>query len=573
MTEDICQDGSAGPGSRKDSSVLLSRYWLLFNVTLVSTGLFLYYRIRTHNPPPQRALDAADKDHAALLTEVTRLSDYVAGNLHAAPKIGEAAVQMGLVVLVTWLWFYTFRVAAQLKQIADAASATTAAKLPSSFRLEWPKPGAGPVPIPLILGTISTLPALLFAGSMHEAYQPAVFVMALVAVFVAAEHYGGLREQSEQLTEQLEQLTRQRVALETTRSELSQTQKGLESIQRATETLLNFEGLARFKADVYKKYAGAKIDISAVVRFYDIDPEWWECGKKPAAVWATYLELYSKEEGAEKRRMEKQRAEKEKAEKTEKEKEEKETLIGALTSPEYLASTTFVSDLPLPLSREWNRRLDDNKLFRDLLGMTWQLVVLEEARRVRARRNEAGSVGPLEAKRISAYVGSPSSWMHVVDSTVFQVIWRDTREKSSVRELTVDVKPELRRMVCKWAHDDIQRNVGRASRAEEYIVAALRFAAYQLKGESEIVEDQVLVEEHELSDVLGVLGMSKWLEDAPELDVLSFPGDSRVACGRQLCVSIFREFLLQRWDDLSVSISPRARPDAFRFKHLTLETL
>jgi len=572
MTDDNSQDRSAGHAPRKDSSVLLSRYWLLFSVTLVSTGLFLYYRIRTHPPPRQRASDAADK----LLTEVTSLSDYVAGNLHAAPEIGEAAVQMGLVILVTWLWFYTFRVAAQLKQIADAASATTAAKFPWYLRQRLPRPSLRPIPIPLVLGAISTLPALLFAASMHQAYQPAVFVMALVAVFVAAEHYGGLREQSEQLTEQLEQLTQQRVALETTRSELSHTQKGLESIQRATETLLNFEGLARFKADVYKKYAGAKIDISAVVRFYDIDPEWWECGKKPAAVWATYLELYSNEEEAEKRRAEKRKAEKEKAERGKAEKkeeqEEKETLIGALTSPDYLASTTFVSDLPLPRSREWNRRLEDNKLFRDLLGMTWQLVVLEEARKVRARRNEAGSVGPLEAQRISAYVGSPSSWMHVVDSTVFQVIWRDTREKSSVRELTVDVKPELRRMVCKWAHDDIQRNVGRASRAEEYIVAVLRFAAFQLKGESEIVEDQVLVEEHELSDVLGMLGMSKWLEDAQELDGLSFLGD-RIACGRQLCVSIFREFLLQRWNDLSVSIPPRARPDAFRFKHLTLETL
>ena len=209
---------------------------------------------------------------------------------------------MGLVILVTWLWFYTFRVAAQLKQIADAASATTAAKFPWYLRQRLPRPSLRPIPIPLVLGAISTLPALLFAASMHQAYQPAVFVMALVAVFVAAEHYGGLREQSEQLTEQLEQLTQQRVALETTRSELSHTQKGLESIQRATETLLNFEGLARFKADVYKKYAGAKIDISAVVRFYDIDPEWWECGKKPAAVWATCLELYSNEEEAEKRR-------------------------------------------------------------------------------------------------------------------------------------------------------------------------------------------------------------------------------------------------------------------------------
>ena len=44
------------------------------------------------------------------------------------------------------------------------------------------------------LVALSVLPAIVFALAMQAAYEPAVFVMALVAIYVAAEHYSGLRE-------------------------------------------------------------------------------------------------------------------------------------------------------------------------------------------------------------------------------------------------------------------------------------------------------------------------------------------------------------------------------------------
>jgi xanthine/uracil permease len=77
--------------------------------------------------------------------------------------------------------------------------------------LPWAWPGraarsarrwfTAPVVIKSLFGLLALVPVWPFVLAMHEEYEPTVFVMALVAIFVAAEHYGGLTENVETLEE------------------------------------------------------------------------------------------------------------------------------------------------------------------------------------------------------------------------------------------------------------------------------------------------------------------------------------------------------------------------------------
>ena len=360
--------------------------------------------------------------------------------------------------------------------------------------------------------------------------------------------------------------------------DLDRTLESLKEIRQATDTLLNFEGLAKFKANVYGKYSRADEDITAVIRFHDVDREWWACGReKPELAWGGYLEQYGKKAAPQAEDPTQKKPGEGKDDASQEgllecpADEKKNTLLEALTSFTYRASTTFVCDLPLPLSGKWKKK-NPEELFRDLLGITWQLVVLEEARKLRMERNRLAGVDPMLAKPIQAFIASPSSWMHVIDQVVYQVIWRDELDESSVRELTAEMKDsDLRRTTCTWAREDIQRYASRGCRAEEYVVAVLRYTALGLAGERQIIEDQVFNEGHELYDVLDELGMCAWLRSA--VKELAELGDQREELGKDLCVAVFRKFLLQRCASPALSISPSDRVDPIRLKHLALEVL
>jgi hypothetical protein len=170
---------------------------------------------------------------------------------------------------------------------------------------------------------LTTIPVCFFVVTMHQAYQPAVFVMALAAILVAAEHYTGLKEQEHELED-----TR-----ENSESLVSRLRIEVQSIESKTVTILNDRGLSQFKRDVYGAYGEATV-IYAVVRMHGVDDEWWPSAIPLEEAWNAY-ERYGREHP-------------------------QETLLDVLTrSPDSTLQADFVTDFPMPHSREWDRRTND----------------------------------------------------------------------------------------------------------------------------------------------------------------------------------------------------------------------
>jgi hypothetical protein len=102
------------------------------------------------------------------------------------------------------------------------------------------------------------------------------------------------------------------------------------------------------------------------------------------------------------------------------------------------------------------------------------------------------------------------SWMHVVDYTVYQMIERSALANSTVRELTHNLEdPEERRLLSRWARENVRSFARRGGLAEEYVFSVLRYGAYQMPG----VDEEGLLK---LQDVLGILGMKEYLNERNE---------------------------------------------------------
>lgn len=433
----------------------------------------------------QGSLDPAD------VLEVMRSIDR---KVHPAPTPLLAAVQVLAVIAISFLWFYAFSLRASLRERRNGGDKKT-------LLAWWPVAG-------------SLVPVMLFVGTMFQAYQPAVFVMALVAIIVAAEHYSGLQTQEDKLDDQRKDLGRQarvlantrrtlmrQVALLTeSRTQLDHATRELMTVKGHTERMLDNEGLKDFIQDVYRAYSNAS-EVRAVVRLHDIDEVWWTHARKATSreAWAAYFDDAKRERrGA-----------------------EHFTLAAALhMGQRRRLDATFVTDLPLPLSPEWKRREDDGAqpFFQDLLGLCWQLIVLDEAR---------GQPGC----QVSAWVSRPLAWLHATDQRVFQVVRREPREKSSVltianvqdaQEMNDPAAEEVSLGIVEWAQGEIRRYVETGSRAEEYLASVLRFALVQLaimdgdilftvKGTPGAVE---VVPSSQLERVLNFLGLERWLASA-----------------------------------------------------------
>ena len=478
--------------------------------------------------------------------------------VHPAPTPLLAAIQIANVICLSFLWFYAFSLHAELaeawrREKADTQKHPTAASDWRMWQSWWPV-------------AASLIPVGVFVATMFQAYQPAVFVMALVAIIVAAEHYTGLKTQEESLGEQRKDLRDQTLALHRQtqvlqeqsgfltqqQSELEQTQNTLvrqtdllvrsqDELERATREVLTVKahtarildssGLKEFIQDVYRAYANAK-KIRAIVRFHDIDKDWWafltKCQFSTCRAWDLYFDYAATQGGSVSEDL------------------PLATALQIRPGQRDSLDALFVTDLPLPLSPEWKRRDEsgEHPLFRDLLGLCWQLIVLAEARR------QNGCV-------VSAWVSRPLAWLHATDRRVFQVVRREPINESSVltianvSQANSDADEELSLSIVEWAAGEIQRYVDTGSRAEEYLLAVLRFSQFQLKKSdaedlfvARKTPDGVEVEATQnLEDILKKLGLQSWLaSESRQTEQTAYIENEQLS---KACCDLFARFLWQ----------------------------
>ena len=354
---------------------------------------------------------------------------------HAPPKLIPAAIQMLAVVAISIMSFYAFQLYETLRH-------------PRSRTLPFHTHARSVV--------LSLLPIAIFLLAMYQAYQPAVLVMAIAAIVVAAEHFSGLKLQEDALEQQHAQLEGQH-------QEQDRQAKGI-------GRLLADAGLSHYVSAVYREYGGTDF-IRAVVRQHEIDFVWWLAAaadprsRKTADPWGLYFQLAL--DGNPRTN----------------------TLAKALALDDRrtMLDARFVTDLPMPESTEWEQRISDDRepLFEDLLGFAWQLAVVDHARKE----------GKDKKCEVSAWVSRPLAWVHSTRTTVFQVLRREPRDQSAaiviadLNERCTAAEKIAHQGLLTWAHDEIGRYLDRSCSAEEYFLATIRYA--MLKGSK--TDDAVLV--------------------------------------------------------------------------------
>jgi hypothetical protein len=422
----------------------------------------------------------APAEHASAPATVDEKLDAIAGAMHPRPEEAESIVKMEIVILLSCLWFATFKTVGVYEDWHRERFPPRSSTDPRAGRRRdhrWPRAAVvhivlGPLSIRFAFALLASWPALLFAHRMINAYEPAVLVMALVAILVAAEHYAGL-EKAEKRVE---------AATET-----------IEKVNLQNDILLNSEGLSTYKRELYELYGKATYRIDAVVHHIDIDEIWWQQPTHDS--WDAYFKQAATDPT---------------------------TLYGALQGKK--ASFQYVVPMPLPPviptsgSTEGLLGGDD---FRRLMGLAWQCVVLAELAR--------GSGCATNWYARIRIVDTPC-WMHVVDNTSYQVLQRGAGIEASARNLTRGATKEGEAgRISDWARRNIRRIAHRGSPAEEYLDSMLAWAGFFDTPRSHS-------EQSRLDERLDRLGMGSYL-DSSEREAKSGRD------GRTLCREIFTRFI------------------------------
>ncbi|WP_233886344.1 hypothetical protein [Paraburkholderia flagellata] len=440
---------------------------------------------------------------------------------HSVPAFARAMIQMLAVVSIALMWFATF---ALEDDSASAGEDDTKKGVTKGPRL-W---------------LVSLIPVVVYTVGMMSAYQPAVFVMALAAIFVAAEHYGKLSSQKVRLTELIQQSDRQ--------------VNDLTRIANSTQLKLSTEGVAVFIQDVYRAYFRSSV-IYGVVRSHTIDDEWLiPAMSSPRAAWDDYLNFKSPK-GADGLPA-------------------RFTMASSLmASPRSRAGRRtlmahFVSDMPLPmrfhtetetetgtetetetgtgtgteteteLSEEVvNSQKARQRYFTNLLGLAWECVVFDEVRRNLSPDSEIGS-----------WISKPFCWAHATDQEVWQVIeWEDFQQSIVVKvaDASDSTQNVLARLMSEKIIDstqsEIRRYVRRGGTSEEYLCAMLCYAACAKNNAHAnlILSDDGArdpkVDKDTLASILGVLDWESYIGKS---------SDSQYEARRALCLNIFERFIL-----------------------------
>lgn len=467
----------------------------------------LHYRVVVANmPPDQQPLEeiwavytgAASPAHGATPCAAGQLEckiDSVAASLH--PFQGGAANALAkslIVVSLALLWFSTFTLIRRHGEWADARAGGPAPALQARWQLShgWFKWS--------IIGT-SILPAAIFVLAMAGAYEPAVFVMALAAIYVAAEHYAGL---------------------EKTRDDF---EHGVTKLERHVGTLLNADGMDAWRTHLYEQYREATTRIDAVVRYFDIDREWWQCYAEDRP-WPEYVRRAATQEGL---------------------------FLNVLANPACRAKVQFVADLPMsmptvrPRQDAFSNRQVMANYFRELMGLAWQLTVLAEVE----QRRRAGMVLPCKEGfcYLRIKISSAPSWMHVIDDKTYQIIERQEMSQATVRELHLDIAGAPRRIrLSDWARRNVRNFAFRGTPGQEHLLSTLRSAALKAGSEADVLHGGFL------ESVLRKLGMEEYLVSGTHRDFVIVEARAEGSSAepaflptrdsaRKMCIATFDAFL------------------------------
>jgi hypothetical protein len=451
-----------------------------------------------------------------------------------ATTLFSGILQISGVITISILWFYTFMLYA-------ARSAT---------RKRY--------------AVGSSIATVCYVLGMFNAYQPAVFVAALVAIFVAAEHYGKLHQhekhlanqarhlvdqenhlanQEKHLASQGEQLSSSKGVLDQTSGKLNSVVDDVMRISTSMQLTLNDAGVEIFQREVYAGYSRAKT-IYAVIRNHKIEDGWWARAEKGfadtkslAEVWNWY-ELPLPVEPT---------------------KDQKLTMYAALTQqssrdapterPSGVTSAYFVSNMPMHGSKEWEQR-DKGVLFEDLLGLAWECLVLEKVRQ-KLEKSDSKKKSELN-ESIGGWIATPFCWAHATDKEVWQVIRRTEVETSTVMK-TADLAlnklldQDLSRKIIESMHTEIRRYLQRGIRAEEYLCGVLCYAAAPNQNAPLHTLDRELAYSN-IGSCLRMLGIDAWLNYKKNKG--TNPAHATPE-GRQImtdiCVAIFSDFIHMCW--------------------------
>jgi hypothetical protein len=475
-----------------------------------------------------------------------------------------AFLQITSVIALSFSWFYAFSLKAVITERHGYLSKVYL------LASRW---------LP-ILATM--IPVLIFVVAMHGAYQPAVLVMALIAILVAAEHYSGLKAQEHSLQKQGAALVMQATQLNKAQSVVLKTSTELAGISRSTadtstllrqahekivgyaneltkirdgtERILTNLNLDRFVQEIYSTYRSASI-IYAVVRIHDIDPHWWN-SQNTVDPWSEYVGNIETTRSTVDSGLQ-------------------VTLLEALSinSTRSELHAHFVTDLPFLNSEDYIRRVDDGRhlFFSDPVGLAWQLVIIGEIR------------GKLQDNlSITATVSRPLCWMHVTDNEVFLVVRRDPLDKSSVHTIVnkmnsnskTALDEELASKAIEWAQKNIREYIERGCDAEEYLFAKMRYIAIL----NSIADDAILaarngnglVPKKALFDILNTLGLDRWL-DSSDSPIKNSPSEKEKSRIRNLAAAVFARLIELRLNH--VTADSESDQQEYIVRHLSLEII
>ncbi|WP_321960473.1 hypothetical protein [Paraburkholderia sp. J7] len=308
------------------------------------------------------------------------------------------------------------------------------------------------------------VPTLIFFAAMirrsHD--DAAVFLMAVLAIYVAAEHFVALQQQHAtarsilwEMSQQAEEIKKHTSGLGALQTDLKRraTEVGdvIAELNRQVGSIRNSLGTPYSQRQLYKAY-GVPVDprraatpkgygagIYAVYRLLDIDGEWLDAPRKQK--WPLYFDKNPP----------------------------RETLYSALMRGRR-DRVLIITDMPLRLVKPWSDASEPDRDratdFLRFIGLVWHTVVLEQA--ARDLQAEHGVRANYDVR-----VGDSSNWMHVVDGTVYQLLGKPPGQVY-LRDLTLDITREGERTgmnLVNWAVEDIMRSASRAASARDYICA------------------------------------------------------------------------------------------------------
>jgi hypothetical protein len=506
----------------------VAKYWLFFAITCAISLLLIllsYSALKETMPSGNLASDVKDLAHQVKIESACIFADLKykiterdrpcipekrapESEKKHTPTISSGILQIVGVVVISFLWFYTFSLKRQ-KYMFWSVVATCA-----------------------------------YVFGMFNAYQPAVLVAALVAIFVAAEHFGKLSEQEKILEVQGEQLNKSRKALTETDYKLRSVVKKVLRISNSIQLSLNKAGIEIFMQEVYESYSRART-IYAVLRDHKIEKEWWDhaemafaAGQDLAAVW-TWYEAAKPAESKRDRRM---------------------TLYMALTEERDgsvpgsdkkvgeggigIQSAYFVSSMAMPETDEW-KECDPVELFEDLLGLAWECLVLD---RVRKKLHINDSIGE--------WISKPLCWTHATDKEVWQLIRRNKFADSIVVK-TADIvagndsqlNRKLSENVIESTQAEIRRYLRRGVPAEEYLSAVLCYARID-DADAVLHGADIEIVYNNIHLCLCKINMKAWLKStAAENDYRKYSlAEEGMKIREKICVAIFKEFIEMCWN-------------------------